>query len=178
MPARELGLPFFPGVATPTELGRALRLGCPTREVFPASTLGGPAVRAGRVRAVYPDVRFIPTGGVDADVAPVIPRRALRARLRRKLDRATGACSASGVSTRSSGSRGRRVAMVAPRVPTLRPSDECRCDLVALGEVMLRLDPGDGRIATTAKFDVCEGGGRVQRRARAEALLRPARRRS
>ena len=41
----------------------------------------------------------------------------------------------------------------------LRESDECRWDLVALGEVMLRLDPGDGRIATTRSFDVCEGGG-------------------
>jgi 2-dehydro-3-deoxygluconokinase len=32
-------------------------------------------------------------------------------------------------------------------------------DLVALGEVMLRLDPGDRRIWTTRSFDVCEGGG-------------------
>ena len=32
-------------------------------------------------------------------------------------------------------------------------------DLVALGEVMLRLDPGDRRIATTRSFDVWEGGG-------------------
>ena len=31
--------------------------------------------------------------------------------------------------------------------------------MVALGEVMLRLDPGDRRIATTRTFDVCEGGG-------------------
>ena len=41
----------------------------------------------------------------------------------------------------------------------LRERDECRWDLVALGEVMLRLDPGDRRIATTRSFDVCEGGG-------------------
>jgi 2-dehydro-3-deoxygluconokinase len=42
---------------------------------------------------------------------------------------------------------------------TLRPEDECRYDLVALGEVMLRFDPGDGRIATTRTFAVSEGGG-------------------
>src|SRR5213595_1916405 len=36
---------------------------------------------------------------------------------------------------------------------------ECRWDLVSLGEVMLRLDPGDGRVATTCSFQVWEGGG-------------------
>src|SRR3954463_7195518 len=36
---------------------------------------------------------------------------------------------------------------------------ECRWDLVSLGEVMLRLDPGDGRVATTRSFQVWEGGG-------------------
>ncbi len=41
----------------------------------------------------------------------------------------------------------------------LRPAAECRWDLVAAGEVMLRLDPGDGRIATTRNFQAWEGGG-------------------
>ena len=41
----------------------------------------------------------------------------------------------------------------------IRDADGCRWDLVALGEVMLRLDPGEGRIATTRSFEVCEGGG-------------------
>jgi 2-dehydro-3-deoxygluconokinase len=41
----------------------------------------------------------------------------------------------------------------------IRPKDRCRWDLVALGEVMLRLDPGDERIATTRQFRVWEGGG-------------------
>lgn len=60
----EAGLPFFPGIATPSELGHAQRLGCSTVKVFPASTLGGPAfLRA--VSATFPSVRFIPTGGVD-----------------------------------------------------------------------------------------------------------------
>ncbi len=60
----ELGLPFFPGIATPTELGHALRLGCATVKVFPASTLGGPAfLRA--VSATFPQARFLPTGGID-----------------------------------------------------------------------------------------------------------------
>jgi 2-dehydro-3-deoxygluconokinase len=41
----------------------------------------------------------------------------------------------------------------------IRPKQQCRWDLVSLGEVMLRFDPGDGRITTTRKFDVHEGGG-------------------
>ena len=41
----------------------------------------------------------------------------------------------------------------------IRSKNTCRWDLVALGEVMLRLDPGDGRVATTRTFQVWEGGG-------------------
>jgi 2-dehydro-3-deoxygluconokinase len=41
----------------------------------------------------------------------------------------------------------------------IRPKTECRWDLVSLGEVMLRLDPGEGRIATTRTFQTWEGGG-------------------
>ncbi len=41
----------------------------------------------------------------------------------------------------------------------IKPKGNCRWDLVSLGEVMLRLDPGDCRIATTREFRVWEGGG-------------------
>jgi 2-dehydro-3-deoxygluconokinase len=41
----------------------------------------------------------------------------------------------------------------------LRPRDECAFDALALGEVMLRLDPGEGRIRTARSFRVWEGGG-------------------
>ena len=41
----------------------------------------------------------------------------------------------------------------------LKPASDCRFDLVSLGEVMLRLDPGDLRIHTTRHFQVWEGGG-------------------
>jgi 2-dehydro-3-deoxyphosphogluconate aldolase / (4S)-4-hydroxy-2-oxoglutarate aldolase len=63
--ARDLGLPFFPGVATPSEIERARCLGAEIMKVFPAGPVGGPAFLKA-VAAVYPDVRFIPTGGVDA----------------------------------------------------------------------------------------------------------------
>jgi 2-dehydro-3-deoxygluconokinase len=41
----------------------------------------------------------------------------------------------------------------------LRSSEECRFDAVSLGEVMLRLDPGESRIRTTRTFRAWEGGG-------------------
>ena len=41
----------------------------------------------------------------------------------------------------------------------LRPADQCRYDALSLGEVMLRLDPGDFRIRTARRFEAWEGGG-------------------
>jgi len=41
----------------------------------------------------------------------------------------------------------------------LRPREACTFDVVSLGEVMLRLDPGEGRIRTARTFRVWEGGG-------------------
>lgn len=41
----------------------------------------------------------------------------------------------------------------------IRSAEECRYDLVALGEVMLRLDPGEGRVRNARSFHVWEGGG-------------------
>ena len=41
----------------------------------------------------------------------------------------------------------------------IKEKQQCRWDIVSLGEVMLRLDPGDGRVHTTRSFQVWEGGG-------------------
>jgi 2-dehydro-3-deoxygluconokinase len=41
----------------------------------------------------------------------------------------------------------------------IKPKADCRFDLVSLGEVMLRLDPGDGRVTTARSFQAWEGGG-------------------
>src|SRR5450755_2207623 len=41
----------------------------------------------------------------------------------------------------------------------IKPREKCRWDLVSLGEVMLRLDPGDFRISTARNFQAWEGGG-------------------
>jgi len=41
----------------------------------------------------------------------------------------------------------------------LRAAKDCRYDQISLGEVMLRLDPGDGRVRTSRQFAASEGGG-------------------
>lgn len=63
--AQRAGIAFIPGAATPTEIDRARSLGCDVVKIFPASVLGGPAfIRA--VSAVFPDLKFVPTGGINA----------------------------------------------------------------------------------------------------------------
>jgi hypothetical protein len=42
---------------------------------------------------------------------------------------------------------------------SIKPKDDCRWDLVSLGEVMLRFDPGEYRIWTTRRFEVSYGDG-------------------
>src|SRR5438093_5501021 len=41
----------------------------------------------------------------------------------------------------------------------IKAAAACKYDMIALGEIMLRLDPGDGRIRTAREFRVWEGGG-------------------
>jgi 2-dehydro-3-deoxygluconokinase len=41
----------------------------------------------------------------------------------------------------------------------IKPAESCDYDILSLGEVMLRFDPGHGRVHTTRRFDVWEGGG-------------------
>ncbi len=62
---RELGLPVVPGVATATEVMAALDHGIELVKFFPAQASGGVAmVKA--LQGPFPEVRFIPTGGIDA----------------------------------------------------------------------------------------------------------------
>jgi 2-dehydro-3-deoxygluconokinase len=41
----------------------------------------------------------------------------------------------------------------------IKPANECTFDQVSMGEIMLRLDPGDGRVRTARQFTAWEGGG-------------------
>ncbi len=66
--ATNIGLPFIPGAATPTETLVLFEQGYTLQKIFPASIVGGP----GYIKAVgspIPEVRFMPTGGVKPENA-------------------------------------------------------------------------------------------------------------
>ena len=61
---KENNIPYYPGCVTPTEIMQALELGITTVKFFPANVYGGlQALKA--LSAPFPQVKFIPTGGVD-----------------------------------------------------------------------------------------------------------------
>ena len=60
----ERGIPYYPGCVTPTEIMQALELGITTVKFFPANIYGDlKALKA--LSAPFPQINFIPTGGVD-----------------------------------------------------------------------------------------------------------------
>ena len=59
-----LGLPHLPGVATSTEIAKALRLGLTWQKMFPAAQLGPDWAKA--QHGPFPQVRFVATGGMNA----------------------------------------------------------------------------------------------------------------
>lgn len=63
--AHALGIPMIPGVMTPSEVGRVRARGLRTLKLFPARPLGG-ASYLRMLAEVFPDVRFVPSGGIDA----------------------------------------------------------------------------------------------------------------
>ena len=61
---KENNVPYYPGCVTPTEIMAALELGITTVKFFPANVYGGlKALKA--LSAPFPQIKFIPTGGVD-----------------------------------------------------------------------------------------------------------------
>ncbi len=64
--ANELGFPFIPGVATPSDIEAALALECMTLKFFPSEAAGGvPMLKALSAPYKHTGVRFVPTGGVN-----------------------------------------------------------------------------------------------------------------
>ena len=63
---RRSGIVYYPGCVTPTEIMKALDLGLTTVKFFPAGIYGGiKALKA--LSAPFPQVKFIPTGGVNRE---------------------------------------------------------------------------------------------------------------
>ena len=59
-------IPYLPGVCTPTEIMAAKAFGLKILKFFPAGAFGGlKTLKA--ISAAFPDVKFLPTGGVDAE---------------------------------------------------------------------------------------------------------------
>lgn len=68
--ARDCGLPFAPGVCTPSEIERALGLGCGLLKYFPAETLGGARhLRITTSPFSHLGVRYMPLGGITLQTA-------------------------------------------------------------------------------------------------------------
>ena len=66
--ARAANIAALIGTANPSEIWRAHMAGAAAVKLFPAATLGGPAY-VKHVRAVFPDVLMMPTGGVTVETA-------------------------------------------------------------------------------------------------------------
>ncbi len=64
--AQDAGVPILPGVCTPTEIVQALDLGLTLLKFFPAGVFGGTKTIVA-LSGVFPQVSFMPTGGVNAD---------------------------------------------------------------------------------------------------------------
>nr|WP_203674814.1 MULTISPECIES: bifunctional 4-hydroxy-2-oxoglutarate aldolase/2-dehydro-3-deoxy-phosphogluconate aldolase [unclassified Streptomyces] len=62
------GVPVFPGVATPTEMVRAMELGADALKLFPASGYAPGWIKD--VRAALPQAALLPAGGITVDTAP------------------------------------------------------------------------------------------------------------
>jgi len=69
--ARERGLPFAPGVMTPTDMEIAVEHGCRVLKYFPATHLAGPsALETMAAPFAHLGLRFIPLGGINLDSLP------------------------------------------------------------------------------------------------------------
>jgi len=66
--AHERGVPMMPGALTPTEVITAWKAGADMVKIFPASAVGGPKYLKA-LRGPLPDVKMLPTGGVNAQTA-------------------------------------------------------------------------------------------------------------
>ena len=68
--ARRVGLPFAPGVCTPTDIEMAIEQGCRVLKFFPSEPVGGMAyLKSAAAPYAHLNLRYIPLGGIDANNA-------------------------------------------------------------------------------------------------------------
>lgn len=64
----KMNLPIFPGITNPTDAWKAIKLGLECVKFFPAEAAGGiPMIKS--MASVFPQLRFVPTGGINASNA-------------------------------------------------------------------------------------------------------------
>lgn len=61
--AQEIGLPYLPGVATPTEMHAALSMSLEVQKLFPADMTGPSSLKT--LRGPFPQIRFVAVGGIN-----------------------------------------------------------------------------------------------------------------
>ncbi len=158
--AEQRDLPMLPGTCTPTDVEAARRLGLRLLKFFPAEPVGGARLSRRALRALQ-GCPLRADRLHHAGDASRLSRDSAGCGMRRKLDGEARPAPRPRLEpghrarSRGCGNRGGR----AMKELSLRERGECRFELVALGEVMLRLDPGPVRVATARRFDVWEGGG-------------------
>lgn len=64
--AEALKMPYFPGIATPTEILHAMKYKIEIMKFFPAESLGGIAMLKA-MSAPFPQLKFMPTGGISVN---------------------------------------------------------------------------------------------------------------
>jgi len=70
--AKELQIPFFPGICTPSELEGAMQAGCKIVKFFPAELMGGiPMIKNLYAPYAHRQISFIPTGGINLTNLPL-----------------------------------------------------------------------------------------------------------
>ena len=66
--AKKENLPFYPGIATPSDIEQALEIGCTTLKFFPAQAIGGLAyLKSMAAPYAHRNIRYIPLGGINAE---------------------------------------------------------------------------------------------------------------
>lgn len=64
--AKSMNVPFIPGVLTPTEIMKAMALGCEAIKIFPVASLGGAAYLKS-LKGPFPKLRIMASGGIGLD---------------------------------------------------------------------------------------------------------------
>lgn len=64
--AKAAGVPFLPGVMTPTEIMKAMSLGCEVVKIFPVTTLGGVSYLK-NLKGPFPNLKVMASGGIGLD---------------------------------------------------------------------------------------------------------------